>query len=108
MYKYNTIASENDLAKLECFLNKEGLPDKEWVWLEFLQLKSKEYPEQTLSWDNPGWIFGKFYKFLNRWKNRDLKKKDKETFSDIYSILTDDTVEELLEMLEEAKRLNWH
>lgn len=77
-------------------------------WIEFNSLKDPSYPSQDLCWDNDDFIFGKFYRFLKRWDNKRLKKKDEEKFQDIWSILTDDTVSELLEMLDLALEKEWH
>lgn len=78
------------------------------AWIEFSSLKDKEYPDQTLSWDNDDFIFGKFYKFLKRWDNRKLKKKDEENFKDVWLILNDDVVYELIEMIEFALEKEWY
>ena len=59
-------------------------------------------------WDNADFIFTKFYKFLKRWKNRRMKKKDEEKFKDIWPILTDDVVRELIEMLEFGLEKEWY
>ena len=77
-------------------------------WIEFNSLKDPSYPEQDLCWDNDDFIFGKFYKFLNRWDNKRLKKKDEDKFQEIWPILTDDTVSELLEMLDLALEKEWY
>ena len=78
------------------------------LWIEFNSLQDLEYPKQTLIWDNADFIFGKFYKFLNRWDNRKLKKKDEENFKDIWSILTDELVWEMLKMVEFAIEREWN
>jgi hypothetical protein len=77
-------------------------------WIEFNNLKDPSYPSQDLCWDNDDFIFGKFYKFLKRWDNKRLKKKDEEKFQEIWSILTDDLVSELLEMLDLAIKKEWY
>lgn len=107
MFKYDRISSENGEVILEGYKGQEDEVKPQWVSIEFPEVMNKEFPKQTLMWDNPAFIFGKFYKFLNRWKKKELKKKDKENFSDIWEILSDDLVEDLLEMLEEAIRLGW-
>lgn len=78
------------------------------LWIEFSSLQDLEYPDQTLIWDNADFIFGKFYKFLKRWDNRKLKKKDEENFKDIWSILTDELVWEMLKMVEFAIEREWN
>jgi len=83
--------------------NSNGEP-----WIEFNGLKDSSYPEQDLCWDNHDFIFGKFYKFLKRWDNKRLKKKDEEKFQEIWTILTDDLVSELLEMLDLALEKQWY
>lgn len=108
MYRYNTIASENDYAKLEGLVNdRTGEVMPQWIWLDFISIKSKEYPKQTVTWDNPDWIFGKFYKFLKRYILGECKKKDKEMFFDIWETLDKETAEDLKEMLDEAIKLGW-
>lgn len=106
MYKYNTIATEDDFALIQGLVDKENKIIKDWIWIEF-KVKDKEYPDQNIVWDNPYWIFGEFYQFLLGWVNKDLRKEDKETFADIWEHLTDDIVGELLEIVEEAKK-EWY
>jgi len=75
---------------------------------DYLDQYYHNYSDQYLIWDNADFIFGKFYKFLKRWKNRKLKEKDEEKFKDIWAILTDDVVRELIEMLEFALEKEWY
>ena len=107
MFKYDRISSENGEAILEGYKGKGDIVKPDWVTIEFPELRHEEYPDQTLMWDNPSFIFGKFRKFLSRWQRKELKKKDKENFSDIWGILTDEVVMDFVEMLEEAERLGW-
>ena len=81
---------------------------KSQAWIEFNSLKDPEYPNQNVMWDNDNFIFTKFYKFLFRYKNNKLKDKDKKKYKEIYSILNQDVVSELIEMLEFAKKKEWY
>lgn len=108
MFKYDIISSENGEVILEGYKGQEDEVKPQWVTIEFTEVMNKEFPKQTLMWDNPAFIFGKFYKFLKRWEKKELKKKDKKNFSDIWDILTTELVKDMIEMLEEAKRLNWN
>lgn len=76
--------------------------------IEFNNIKHPDYPDQYISWDNADFIFTKFYKFLKRLKKGELKKKDRENFNDVWLILTDDTVRELIEMIEFALEKEWY
>ena len=100
MYRYNTIAS--DAGEVELVKMHSS------IWIDFTKVMDKEYPTLTLVWDNEDFIFGKFYRFLKRWNNNQLKKKDKEEFEDIWDILTDDLVEEMLAMLDLAITEGWY
>ena len=107
MYKFNTISSDNAEVEIVCLYSKNtGLPVN--IWIDFKTVIDKEYSAQSLMWDNDHFIFGKFYKFLNRWDKKRLKKKDEETFKDIWSLLTDDLVKEMLEMLDSAIMDGWY
>lgn len=107
MYKFNTIKSDNEEVELVCLYSRTtGLSSS--VWIDFKSIMNKEYPEQTLMWDNEDFIFGKFYRFLNRWDKKRLKKKDEENFKDIWPILTDELVGEMLEMLDSAIMDGWY
>lgn len=78
------------------------------AWIEFNGLKDQDYPSQDVFWDNDDFIFGKFYKFLKRWDENRLKKKDEDKFQEIWPILTDDLVSELIEMLDLAIEKEWY
>ena len=78
------------------------------AWIEFNGLKDQDYPSQDVFWDNDNFIFGKFYKFLKRWDENRLKKKDEDKFQEIWPILTDDLVSELIDMLELAIEKEWY
>lgn len=107
MFRYDTIANDSDDIQLSALvILKTG--KREMSSIEFKQLRNKNFPDLTLLWDNDSFIFGKFYKFLKRWKEGRLKKKDKEKFADIWSILDDDVVNELIEMIEYALEEKWY
>jgi hypothetical protein len=103
----HTEAIENNRGNIKLVRIKYDHSNGE-PWIEFNGLKDPSYPEQDLSWDNDDFIFGKFYKFLKRWDNKRLKKKDEEKFQEIWPILTDDLVGELIEMLDLALEKEWY
>ena len=78
------------------------------AYIEFNKITHIDNPNQYLSWDNADFIFGKFYKFLKRWDNKRLKKKDEKRFKDVWLILDDDVVYELIEMIEFALEKEWY
>lgn len=77
------------------------------TWIEFNNIKSPDYPNQ-LCWDNDDFIFTKFYKFLIRYKCNKLKKNDEKKYDDIWLILNQDVVSELIDMLEYAIEKKWY
>jgi hypothetical protein len=104
----HTEAIENNRGNIKLVRIKYDYDLDSNSWIEFNGLKDPSYPEQDLSWDNDDFIFGKFYKFLKRWDNKRLKKKDEEKFQEIWTILTDDLVGELIEMLDLALEKQWY
>ena len=64
--------------------------------------------KEDVVWDNDDFIFGKFYKFLIRYKCNKLKDKDEKKFKEIWSMLNEDVVSELIEMLEFALEKKWY
>ncbi len=109
VYLSQRLATQSDKFHLNCLLEKDNKSvDKQFVWIEFTELKAKGYPDQTLSWDNPSYIFGIFLTFLENYINKSLTPQNKEEFEDIYDYLDDDKVEDLLELLNTAKTLNWN
>jgi hypothetical protein len=103
----HTEAIENDKKNIK--LVRLVYDDKNGkTWIEFTILINPDYTEQSEFWDNDNFIFGKFYKFLKRWKNDKIKKKDKEMFKDVWSILNDDIVIELIDMLDFAIEKGWY
>jgi len=78
------------------------------AWIEFNSLKEPKYPNQDVVWDNDDFIFGKFYKFLIRYKCNKLKKNDEKKYDDVWSILNQDVVSELIDMLELALEKKWY
>ena len=103
----HTEAIENDRGNIKLVRIKYDNSNGE-CWIEFNGLKDSSYPSQDVCWDNHDFIFGKFYKFLKRWDNKRLKKKDEEKFQEIWTILTDDLVGELIEMLDLALEKQWY
>lgn len=78
------------------------------AWIEFNSLKNQDYPNQDIIWDNDDFIFGKFYKFLIRYKCNKLKDKDEKKYKEVLSILNQDVVSELIDMLELALEKEWY
>lgn len=81
--------------------------DKKWVWLEFKELKSKQYPKQELVWDNPNYLKEELYEYLKCYLANTVTKAQKEEFEDISDYMDKEKAEDLLELLEIAKDLNW-
>jgi hypothetical protein len=81
---------------------------KSEAWIEFNSLKDQDYPNQDIIWDNDDFIFGKFYKFLIRYKCNKLKDKDEKKYKEVLSILNQDVVSELIEMIEFALEKEWY
>jgi hypothetical protein len=78
------------------------------AWIEFNDLKEPKYPKKDIIWDNDDFIFGKFYKFLIRYKCNKLKDKDEKKYKEVFSILNQDVVSELIDMLELAIEKKWY
>lgn len=107
MYQYRAICADNIEIELVGLIDKTtGKIDMPWI--EFKTIKDKEYPDQDLSWDNPDFIFVKFYKFLKRWQKKELKKKDHKKYEDVWEILNEKVVEELILMIELALEQGWY
>ena len=106
MLRYNTMATDGDDIKLSVGIDEF---DKYYMpSLEFCNVEPKNYPGQTEIWDNEDYIWGKFYKFLKRFDESRLKKKDKEKFANIWSELNANIVKELIEMLDKGIELGWY
>lgn len=107
MFESRAIHDNNSLFELACLINKKtNKPDMPWI--EFKTIKNKEYPNQDLCWDNDYYIFVKFYKFLKRWMRKEIRKRDKKEFEDIWHVLNDKRVEELILMIELALEQGWY
>lgn len=107
MFRYDSICDDDDVVILSAIVDLET-GKRDGIAIEFKTLKNKNYPDQTLMWDNDDYIFGKFYKFLKRWKKGELKKNDPKKFNDIWGLLTYPRVEELINMLEYAIKEKWY
>lgn len=105
MFQYHTISNEEGTIELTALFNDGKYSISSIV---FKKLKNKEFPDQELFWDNDDFIFGKFRRFLRRWQRGRLKKKDQKKFEEIWNILDDETVDEILLMLETAFNLKWY
>lgn len=94
------IETDDGLIKLVRLVYDDKESD---AWIEF-----KDLEKGSVIWDNDNFVFIKFYKFLKRWKNEKLKKKDKNTFEDIWLFLDDNSVKELIQMLDYAIEKGWY
>lgn len=109
VYLSQRLATNGDKFHLCCLMEKDFKEIcKDFIWLEFTEIKDKTYPDQNMVWDNSDYLFVTFYKFLNAYLNRSLTPQDKEEFEDIYDYLDDNKCNDLLELLNTAKNLNWY
>lgn len=109
MHLSSKITTDSNSYSLECFLNtKTGEVDKDWVWFEFSKIEAgyKDRPDITLVWDNSDYLINTFYPILQRFVSRTLTEEDKEEMKEVYTSLENDA-EEILEIFEKAKELNW-
>ena len=109
VYQSKFLTTESDLFELGCLCKNKtsNKTDKLWVWLEFNGLKNKEYPEQNIIWDNPKYLIYKFYPFLINYLNDKITTEEYVEFSFILPYLDKDKVEDLIELFETAKQLDW-
>jgi hypothetical protein len=109
MFQTTTIHDVNGTIKLSCFM-ENGEIDKDFVWLEFEELKDDEYPQFSLEWDNPEYLFNEFYQFLHRWKDRICKYEDQLEFKEVWNYFEEDEdiVPELIEMFDVALKQGWY
>lgn len=103
------LSTYNDLFHLECLCEDytSDKTDKSWVWLEFTKLKNENYPEQNLVWDNPDYLKEELYEYLKCYLANTVTKAQKKEFEDISDYMNKEKAEDLLELLEIAKDLNW-
>ena len=109
MYLSSKITTDSNLYSLECLLNtKTGLVDQKWIWFTFEEVEAgiKDRPDIKLVWDNPNYLTNTFYPILQRFVSRTLTEEDKQQVLDVYTSLENDA-EEILEIFEKAKELNW-
>ena len=107
MFRYSTIANEDDTIKISVLENSEGKTPM--LGIEFTEIiPNKDYPWATLTWDGEDWIFSKFRNSINRYALGKAKDKDRKRLKEIESLLTLETAQEILEMLNEALRLGWY
>ena len=107
MTQHITISNDDESIEL-CILCKKDKLFSDFVWITFNKLTDKNYQNMKLTWDNPDFIFKKFYKFLLRWKNKSLKNKDYINYTDIWQILNDEKVEEIINILDSAIEQGWY
>lgn len=107
MFRYDTLSTDDGEVQIQGLKDEQGNIDKQFVWIEFKDIMTKEYPDQTLVWDYSPYIFKELYEFLQRYVKRELLEGDKKEFEEIYEYLDEDRAQEILELIEEAKKLNW-
>lgn len=107
MFRYDVITDEECNIELTALI-EPGTGKRTMVAIEFKNLRCKDYPTQTLLWDNDDYIFNDLYEFLKRWEKDEVWIKDKEKFQDIWPILSNDLVKELVEMIEYALEEKWY
>lgn len=108
MFVVIKIMSDNDEIVISAFPNKEN-DGYEFMWLTFNEIPDPDWDNIKLTWDNPKYLFNTFVPFLERWKERMCTENDKIEFQDVWKYFEEnsDLVDELLEMFEEADRLNF-
>lgn len=109
VYQSKFLKTNSDLFELGCLCVDRitNETEKEWVWLEFKELKDKKYPEQNLVWDSSNYLIDKFYPFLINYLNNKITTEQYVEFSDVLPYLNKEKVEDLIEIFETAKQLNW-
>ena len=107
MVQWTTIANYDESIELSALCNENGAMEDS-IWITFNEINDGKYPNMKLTWDNPDFIFKKFYKFLLRWENKSLKDKDYINYTDIWIILTDERVEEIINILDSAIEQGWY
>jgi hypothetical protein len=108
MVQHTRIESDDASIELCILTDRNGNWSHDMIWITFNELNDENYPDMKLSWDNSDFIFIKFYKFLHRWKNKTLKRKDRANYDDIWIILTDERVEEIIDMIDSAINQGWY
>jgi hypothetical protein len=106
MMQYHTIANDDDEIKISVGVDEKGKYYMPYIIFE--EIKDIQFPDLSLVWDNEDFIFGEFKAFLHRWKHRTLLPEDTTEFEEIWDILDEETVEELIEMLELALKQKWY
>ena len=94
-FMYITICNSDDTVKLSANYN-------------FLK---NEYHSCCLTfgnciWDNDDYLFEEFYPFLNRYKNRVLLKEDLELVIGLKDDISEEWVNDLLEIFNQAIKMN--
>lgn len=109
VYLSQRLATYSDKFHLGCLMNYDMITvNKDAVWLEFTELKDNNYPEQTLSWDNPSYLWNKLYHYLENKLTFKLTEEQLKEFKDVDEYMNIDNCLDLLELLNKAKTLNWY
>ena len=107
MFRYNTIASDDDKIRISVLIGKFDEPAM--LSIEFTEIiPDPKYPWVNLSYDGEDWIFSKFRNSINRYALGVAKDKDRKRLKELESILNKEVAQEILEMLNEAIRLGWY
>lgn len=87
------------------FVLSVGVDDKNGYFMPSLTFNKGM---NDIYWDNEDYIFVRFRQFLKRWKDRELISDDKKEFKEIWDLLNKDSVDDLIEMIEQALKRGWY
>ena len=82
--------NSDDCPRLECIYDFDK---KEYSMPSFHYKNGQEQ-----YWDNQEFLFDEFYPILKRFKDRMLTFKDREEFKDIWYLMTEDWVNDVIEI----------
>lgn len=109
VYLSQRLATNSDKFHLSCLMNKDMTTvDKQFVWLEFTDLKDEDYPNQNLVYDNSSYLWGNLTQYLENKVTFKLTEEQLGEFKDIDEYMNLNNCFDLLELLNTAKTLNWN
>lgn len=95
-FMYSTVTCDDATFKITANWNDKK---KEYYGISIVfDEKGKD-----IFWDNDDFIFGKFYNILQKYKFNILTDEDKYEIAEIYELLNNDIVLDLIECLDYAK-----
>ena len=95
-FMYSTITCDDETFKITANWDEEK---KKYYGISIVfDEKGKD-----IFWDNDDYIFGKFYNILKKYKFDILTDEDKEEIFQVYELLNNDIVLDLIECLDYAK-----